>query len=70
MRTVPSHLARVSKAPLADIQPLGRVTTEHVFGVEGRIPWLDVKVAEHDVCDIACHWRAVGCAIRREETRR
>ena len=53
MLTKPQHLVRVTKAPLADIQPLRLLAiANHVLWVERGIPWLDVQIAEYNIGDI------------------
>jgi hypothetical protein len=49
MRAVFHDLMRVLEAPLAHVEPVHSSAAHHVFGVEGRVPWLDVEVPEHDV---------------------
>ena len=63
MRSILHNLMRVLEAPLAHIQPVCSSTTDHILGVERRVPWLDVEVSEHDVGYIRRHWRSVGSSV-------
>ena len=65
MGAVALDLTRVPEAPLTDIQPLRLPAADHVFRVEGRIPWLDVQVSHYHIRDIR-FLRSGGRTVRRE----
>lgn len=64
MGAVLKDLGRIFEAPLADIEPICLAASHQIFGVEGRVPGLNVQIAEHHVGDIrrghGLVWRLLG----------
>lgn len=54
------ELLGVAETALADIEALS-LSADEVFGVERRIPWLDLDVAQDDIQDIGLG----GCLFGR-----
>ena len=70
MPTKTQYLTSISEAPLTHIQPIRLPPPDRVFRVEGRIPWLNVQIPEHDARDVRRHGvgggrGGVGRAVRR-----
>lgn len=70
MRTKLHNLRSVLEAPLTHIQPVGLPAADQILGVEGRIPWLDVEVSQHDIGDIGLQGGFVRCLVGRLEAAR
>jgi hypothetical protein len=53
------ELLRVAKTALTDIEALSPPAHE-VFGIERRVPWLDLDIAQDDVQHVRLGWRLFG----------
>lgn len=64
MRAVLHNLGRIFEAPLTHVEPICFATSHEIFGIERRIPRLDVQISQHHIGDIRRgHWFA-GRTVR------
>jgi hypothetical protein len=59
MRAELDDLSGILEAPLADIEEVGLLASNHVLRVEGWVPWSDMQIAEDHIGDVR-RWRRLA----------